>query len=347
MFIRSLLLLISLFCFSSEIMANKPKRFSVSAPQGFGKAPQIEVYSKNGEKYTDVDKTDQSKFLLDINIECKYEGKGNKAYRGSMNVPGYTAVSDNEPPGFLIPHANEAYRIFRYDDGKGQPNNVVGICNNELQKRLSQNAHKTKYHIMATGFKVQYPAAIKVEYTLRCNATGIGKSSFDVKRRMINATIDCNASDLAKAKIPKPKPKPSPKRKKSSPARAKALIKNISFVAKPKIQTGKCPAYVGFIGHIEASRKGKVSYRYIKQDGTSSPKFEVVFNKAGVKKLRKWGLTVDRPKASKQFKSKAGKQSQYGEEGYYQLVIDSPKGVKKTTAKYKVDCDKAEMFKSS
>jgi len=345
MFIRSILLLLTVFCFTSEILANKVKKFSISSPQGFGKAPQIEVFSKNGEKYTDVDKTDQSKFLVNMKIECRYEGKGNKAYRGSMKVPGYTAVSENEPPGFLIPHSKEAYRVFRFDDGKGQPLNVVGICNEELAKRLSQNADKTKYHIMAQGFKVKYPAALKVEYTLQCKATGIGKSTFDVKRTMINATIDCNASDLAKAKIPKPKPKP--KRKKPSPARAKALVKNVSFIAKPAVQTGKCPAHIDFIGHIEASRKGKISYRYVKHDGTKSPKFEVVFNKAGVKKLRKWGVTVDRPKAGKQFKSKSQRKSQFEIEGSYNLVIESPKGTKDTVAKYKVDCDKSMKIKSS
>jgi len=334
-------LLIALISFPA--LANKPKKFSISSPQGFSKAPELEVYSKTGEKYTTVDKTDQSKVTININIDCKYEGKGNKAYDGDLRVPGYIAVSKNEPPDFLIPGAKEASRVFRFDNGKGQPLDPVKICNDELDKKLSQNADKTKYHFLADGFKVNYPAALKVEYRLQCNGIGLGKSSFDTKRLQINTKIDCKASDLAKAKIPKPKP--TPIRKKSAPKRAKPLVKNISFKAKPEVQVGKCPAPIEFIGHIQASRKGKVTYRYIKHDGKKSPLFTLEFDKAGIKKTRKWGLTAARPKSNTQFKVAGKRSSPYEIQGYYRMVIESPLPAKETRATYKVDCDKKKAGK--
>ncbi len=334
--ISSLVLLTLLVSF--PVSANKPKKFSISSPQGFSKAPELEVYSKNGEKYTTVDKTDQSKVTIKINIDCKYEGKGNKAYDGDLRVPGYIAVSKNDPPDFLIPGAKEASRVFRFDNGEDQPMNPVNICNNELEKKLSQNADKTKYHIMAKGFNINYPAALKVEYRLQCKGIGLGKSSFDVKRLQINTRIACKASDLAKAKIPKPKPKP--KRKKTPPKRAKPLVKNISFKAKPEVQVANCPAHIDFVGHIEASRKGKVTYRYIKHDGKQSPLFTLKFDKAGIKKTREWGLTAARPKTTSQFKASGTRDSPYEIQGYYRMVIESPAPGKETKATYKIDCDK-------
>ncbi len=326
---------------SFQAAANSAKKFSISALPGYSKAPEIEVYSLNGEKYITVDKTDQSKVSIKINIECKFEGKGNKAYDGDLKLPGYTAVGNNQPADFLIPHTKDASRVFRYNDGKGQPLSPVKICNDEVQKRLSQDANKTKYHIMADGFSVNYPAALKVEYVLMCNATGLGKSSFNVKRVQINTRYKCKSSDLAKAKIPKPKPKPA--RKLAPPKRAKPLVKNVSFKANPEIQVGKCPAHVSFIGHIQASRKGKVTYRYIKHDGKKSPLFTLNFDKAGTKKTRNWGVTASRPKASNQIKAPGSRNSPYEIQGFYRMVIESPRTKMQAKAVYKIDCDKKKL----
>ncbi|MCW8880468.1 MAG: hypothetical protein OQK04_04715 [Kangiellaceae bacterium] len=317
--------------------ANKTKKFSISSPDGFKKSPEIEVYSVNGEKYTDIDKTDQSKFLIKLNAECKYEGKGNKAYRGELKVPGYVPTSESKPANFLIPTSKEAYRIFRYENGKGQPLNPVNVCNSELQKRLSQNSDKTKYHIMAKGFSVKYPAALKVEYVLQCKATGLGKSTFDRKSTMVNARIKCHKSDLAKAKIPKPEPKP--KRQKVALKRAKPLVKNISFKANPPVQYGKCPTHVDFVGHIKSNRRGTVKYRYVKHDGTQSPLFELEFNKAETLKTRKWGVTASKPKVGTQLKAASTQTSPFEVQGSYSLIIESPVPKRIKKASYKIDCD--------
>ena len=318
---------------SSQVLANKAKKFSVSPLPGFKDAPEITVYSSNGEKYTTVDKTKITDVKVGINIKCKYEGKGNKAYDGNLKVPGFANVSANEPADFLIPHSKTASRQFRYDSGKGQDFSPVKACNAELQKKLSQNANKTKYHLLADGFTVNYPAALKVEYALKCNATGLGKSSFGTKRIQVNTKLRCQSSDLAKNKIPKPKPKP--KRAKIVP-----LVSKVTFKADPSVKVGECPTKINFNGTITATRKGKVSYRYIKHTGKKSPLYTLNFNQAGTKKTARWGLTASMPKANQQLKSAGGRQSPYEIQGHYRLVIESPKTNMQAKAEYKVDCDK-------
>jgi hypothetical protein len=327
--------LVSLTIFSvllaNPALANKAKKFSVTPLQGFNGAPTVTVYSTNGEKYTSIDKTKITNVKVGTNIECKYEGKGNKAYDGNLKVPGLASVSANDPADFLIPHSKTASRKFRWDTGNGQPLSPLKICNDEVQKKLSQDPSKTKYHILSKGFTVNYPAALKVEYTLRCNATGLGKSSYGTKRLSINTKYQCKASPLAKNKIPKTIPKQ---------ANFIPLVSKVTFKANPAIKVGQCPTYIGFDGHITATRKGQVKYRYIKKDGKKSPLFTLNFNKAGTKKTGKWGLTASKPKTINQLKSNTGRKSPYEIEGFYRLVIESPKSNKQAKASYKVDCDK-------
>ena len=314
-------------------MANKPKRFSVKSLSGYKDAPEILVYSTNGEKYTNVDKTKITNVEVGINIKCKYEGKGNKAYDGSLKLPGYQAVSSNQPADIYLPFNKTASRQFRFDSGKGQPLSPVKVCNDELNKRLSRNAKKSKYEILAKGFTVNYPAALKVEYTLKCNATGLGRSSFDTKRPMINAKYRCQASDIAKNKIPKPKPK-------LKTAKLVPLVSKVTFKANPAVKVGECPTKINFHGTITASRKGKVSYRYIKHTGKKSPLYTLNFNKPGTKKTARWGLTASKPKVNQQLKSAGGRSSPYEVQGHYRLVIESPKSKIEAKADYKIDCDK-------
>ncbi len=320
---------------SGPALANKAKKFSVKSLSGFKDAPEIVVYSTNGEKYTHVDKTKVSNVEVAINIECKYEGKGNKAYDGTLELPGYQAVSSNKPADIYLPYNKTASRQFRFDSGKGQPLSPVKVCNDELNKRLSQNASKTKYDILAKGFTVNYPAALKVEYTLKCNATGLGKSSYGTKRPMINAKYRCLASDLAKNKIPKPKPK-------LKQAKFVPLVSKVSLKADPAVKVGECPTKINFNGTITATRKGTVSYRYVKHTGKKSPLYTLNFEKAGTKKTARWGLTANKPKASQQLASNSGKKSPYEVQGHYRLVIVSPKSNQQAKAEYKVDCDKKQ-----
>lgn len=324
--------------FSHSVLANSAKKFSVIPLQGFNGAPLITVYSSNGEKYDTVDKTKVTKVKVGTKLKCKYEGKGNKAYDGNLKVPGFVSVSKNEPADFLLPQSKTASRSFRWDSGSGQSMSPLKICNDELQKKLSQDPSKTKYHILSEGFTVNHPASLNVEYTLRCNATGIGKSSYGTKRILVNSKYSCKASALAKSKIPKVVPKQ---------AKLIPMVSKVTFSANPAVKVGQCPTHINFTGHITATRKGQVKYRYIKNDGKKSPLFTLNFAKAGTKKTGAWGMTASRPKTIGMLKSTTGRKSPYEVEGFYRLVIESPTSNKQAKATFKVDCDKPSSRKRS
>ncbi|MEH6549555.1 MAG: hypothetical protein V7744_06185 [Pseudomonadales bacterium] len=317
--------------FSMQAHANSIKKLDIEALQGFGEAPSIKVYSSKGEKWDRIDKTHASTIKVRLNAKCKYEGKGNKAYKGELQIPGFTTVGDTEPANFLIPHSSESSRVVRYNNGEDQPVSPLQVCANELEKRLSQDAKLTKYHVMAKGFTVNYPAAIYVKYRMYCRATGWGRTDLGSDSAQVNAKIQCQKSDLAAAKIP-PKPKPIPKR-----AVMLSLVKGTSFVAAPKEHKGKCPVSVEFKGKITTNYKGNVIYRYVSHDGRKSPELTAKFDKAGSQKTRKWFRTISEPDVTQQL-SAGGTPSQWDVQGWYRLEILNPKGIKSVTTKYRVDC---------
>lgn len=331
----AVILLLAALTLPSDAFANKVKKLSVSNPSGFDKAPEIEVYSTNGEKWTDVDKTDTSRFTVGLNAECQYEGRGNKAYRGNFYVPGFVLVGEKEPANFLIPHSKTATGVFRWENGNGQTVNPVEVCNDELQKRLANSPNKTKYHFLAEGFRVNYPAAFKAAYSLTCKPTGAGFTDSSTKSAMVNARIKCEGSPAAAAKLPSDKPKP--KRAVMIPARAQPLLKTASFEAEPEVHTGACPVAVKFNGTMTANRAGTVTYQYVKYDGTKSPEFTLEFDKAGKKNTRAWQTTVSEPKAANTL-SAGGDSGSNDIQGWYRLDVLSPAPKGKIVAHYRVLC---------
>lgn len=329
---------ILLLVIAGTSQANKVKKMDIDAPDGFSEAPRIKVYSTKGEKWDKIDKTASTMIKVKLNAECRYEGKGNKAYRGSMTVPGYIAQGDPDPADFLIPHAKTARGQFRYDTGEGQSVNPVAACNDELQKRLSQQPDKTKYHLLSGGFTLNYPAAIKVNYRLTCNPTGLGFADTDSDSTRVNVKIDCQKSALAEDKIPKPILKPK---------RAKIIapLKTATFVAVPAEHTGQCPVSVEFKGTITANYRLNVRYRYVSHDGRESPEFVLKFEKAGTLPTRKWFKTVSKPKTSQTI-SMGGKPSKWDVQGWQKMEILSPKKGS-ITAKYKVDCQQSKPKRST
>ena len=323
-------LVLALVLFSTPSEANKVKKLNLKAAEGFANAPTVRVYSSQGEKWDTVDKTASMTFTIGLNAECKYEGRGNKAYRGRMYVEGFTLLGSHEPADFLIPNSNDASGTFRYEDGKGQPTSPVKVCSDELTKRLSNNADLTRYHVLAEGFTVNYPAAFEVNFGLTCKPTGIGFTDYKGKSVMVNARIKCDGSDLAKEKIPKPKPKP--KRAVLVP-----LVQSVAFVADPPQFTGTCPTGVAFNGTIKASRKGTVRYQYVSHDGKKSPELTLEFGKAGSKATRKWHRTLSKPDPGKTL-SMGGEASKWDHQGWYRLDVLEPKGHASVKAAYKVDC---------
>ncbi len=256
--------------------------------------------------------------------------RGNKAYRGSLIVPGFTLIGGHKPPDFLIPNSHDASGAFRYENGTGQPTSAIKVCADELEKRLSGNADLTKYDLLAKGFTVNYPAAFRVSFGLTCKPTGIGFADHASKSVMVNARIQCAASDLAKEKTPKPAAKP--RRAVLVP-----LVKQVTFSADPPEYTGLCPTGISFNGKITVNRAGTVRYRYVSHDGKKSPDFSLKFTTAGTQATRKWHRTLSKPDPGKTL-SAGGQNSKWDHAGWYRIDILSPKGPKSVKAAYKVDC---------
>lgn len=323
---------LSLALVAAEGAANEVKKLEIDAHQGMEGAPRIVVYSTDGESWNKVDTSESTRVSFRLNAHCKYEGKGNKAYQGSMSVHGFTAVGDTDPADFLIPHADSASGNFRYNDGN-QEINPRKICADELQKRLSEHPDRTRYHILAEGLSVDYPAAVTAGYQLICNPTGLGFADIKSKSIKINARIKCQKSALAEAKIPKPVPK-------AVPAKLVPLVKAVSFVADPADWNGACPVSVAFRGKITATRSGTVKYRYVDQDGNSSPEFSLAFEKAGTRATRKWFTTANKPKKDPgaTLSSGGGATAKWDFTGWQRIEILAPAPGGSVTAKYRGKC---------
>lgn len=327
-------LLLAVALFSTDAQANKIKQFSIGNPQGYDRAPELEVYSTDGERWTTVDSTDTSRVQISLKAECQWEGSGKKAYRGDISVPGFVLVGQKEPPNFDIPFAGFAAGVFRWDGGQGQDFDPVQACNDELEKRVANNPKKTKYHFLADGFRASFPAALRVSYQLTCRPTGAGFTDVDTKSVMVNTTVNCKASPLAETRIPSGEPKP--KRAAVPPPRQPPLLKAATFEADPEVHTGTCPAPIRFNGTMTANRAGTVTYQYVKHDGTKSPEFKLEFDKAGTKPTRPWQTTVAAPDSSKTLS--AGNTSPGEVQGWYRLDVLSPAPKGQIVAAYRVVC---------
>jgi hypothetical protein len=322
--------------FPSVAAANKINKLDVSPLDGYDEAPTIEVYSTNGEQWNAVDKTQAVHFKVHLNAECKFEGKGNKAYEGDLTVAGFDIIGDTEPADFLIPHSSTVGASFRFVDGAGQPVKPIDVCDTELTKRLSENKNQTKYHILSKGFTVNYPGAFEVKYRLYCRAAGLGKFDLGSDTTLVNARIHCAASDLAEAKIPKPAPTP-----KAVPSRLKPLVKAISFEADPASHQGDCPVNIRFNGSITATRAGTVKYQYVSHDNRKSPEFTLAFKAAGTERTRTWSRTLGKPDSGTKLAAAPGEPA-WDYQGWYRLDILYPKPAKSVQANYQAACAPAK-----
>ncbi len=326
------LVLIGIIAAPSNASANTIKKLNISPLDGYNDAPVVTVYSTNGEKWNAIDTSKAVKFKVKLNAECRFEGKGNKAYEGDLIVEGFDIIGDTDPADFLIPHSKTAEATFRYVDGAGQPISPKSVCATELTKRLSENKDLTKYHILSKGFTVNYPGAFKVKYRMYCRATGIGKTDLGSDTTLVNARIKCAASDLATEKIPKPPP-----RQKAKPARLTALVKTVTLKADPSDYQGKCPVGIKFNGSITATRAGTVKYQYVSHDNKKSPELTLKFDKAGTKTTRLWSRTLSKPEAGSKIAAAPGK-STWDHQGWYRIDILDPKPTGSVKANYKVAC---------
>lgn len=322
-----------LLLMTAPSMANKVKHINIAPISGYDQAPEFAVYSTDGENYTDVDPTESSRVSVRLSAKCKYEGRGNKAYKGVIEVPGFVRVGSKEPANFLIPHADEASAEFRWNGGTANQLNPVEACNNELAKLAATTAGKSRQHLLAEGFTVNFPAALRVVYDFRCEATGLGRTDLESRSVLANTRIKCEPSALAAENLPKDKPKP--KRAKIVP-----LLNSATFVAEPEVHTGACPATIKFNGTLTATRAGTVRYRYTRYDGKKSPEYTLTFDKAGTKATSAWQTQYQKPNAGTTLASNAGSGTSANDfQGWYRLDILSPSPTGQIAAHYRVMCD--------
>lgn len=328
-----LALLIGLAC-APEAMANKIKRFSVGNPQGFDRAPELLVYSSTGERWTAVDPTVSTTIELNLQAECQWEGRGNKAYRGKLSAPGMVLVGQERPLNFMIPHADIASGLFRWDGGSEHSVDPVKVCNDELDKRVANTPGKTRYHFLAEGFQVEYPAALRVDYRLSCKPTGLGFEEARTRSVKVNTVVQCAASAQAQTKLPGNRPsraRPPP------PERAAPLVRSAVFEAEPEVHTADCPVTIQFNGSITTRRAGRVRYQYVKQDGTRSPVYALTFNQAGTLATRPWQTVVSVPSGGTTL-SAGGAPAPADIQGWYRLDVLSPAPAGQVAAHYRVMC---------
>lgn len=326
----------ALLAAAPQALANKVKELNISPYAGFGDAPEIVVYSTSGERWTDVDATATTQVRVRLRAECRWEGRGNKAYKGNMIVPGFARIGSKDPANFLIPHADEASEHYRWDGGSGQSLDPVQACNVELDKRAASEPGKSKYHLLAEGFRIDYPAGLDVAYALQCKPIGLGFTDSKTRNKKINVRIDCQPSALAAEKLPDSTSIPArPIAKKASFA---PLLKTGTFEAVPEVHTADCPATIRFDGTLTANRAGVVKYRYTKHDGTQSPEYTLRFDRAGTLKTRAWQTTYSEPDAGKTLSAGNASASSQDFQGWYRLDVLSPEPGGQISAHYRVMC---------
>jgi hypothetical protein len=334
--------------------ANEITSFSVKPVSGFDKAPEISVYSNNGESYNAVDKTESTRATIKAKMKCRFGNNfrnADKAYEAKLDVVGMVPAGATQPDyGTALwsigkDGNGDVYRSFRWGSTAG--NGIIDpakICNSEVQKRLSEQPDKTKYHIMAKGFTVNQPAALSARLTFTCNPTGGGFTDMETKATAINARIICQSSALAEKKIPKPK----------KPKRAQIVVPSvwsIDFKSDRENFRGTCPTTVTFTGSIRAGKKGEVSYRFVnlKDPSKSSGTYTLYFPKPETKQTIAWKRTINLPAANTSALAGGavkGGDTLLQEYGTYRLDVEGADGkVLSKTADYNVECIKPKVMK--
>ncbi len=321
--------------------ANEIKSFSVNPVPGFNKAPVITVYSSDGETYDRIDETNVTKARVRAKMICRFGNNfmnSGKAYEAHLTLQGHTPVGATDPSDGTTLWAigkdgnGQLSRNFRWASDPDS-SKFTEFCNNEVEKRLSEQPDKTKYHIMAEGFTSDYPASLVAKVNFTCNPTLGGFIDSKTKSTMINSRVICKSSALAEKKIPKPT----------------VEVKSIqlpSMVEKLKLKSdrenfrGTCPVMVTFSGTITARYKGDVKYRLVnlQEPHKSSPTYTLKFSKPGTKSILPCTTSVKQPEASTTL-SAGGDKKPWSKSATYRLEAEGADGKKmSTTAEYNVEC---------
>lgn len=333
------LITLSFSLLTGNVYANKVTKLKLTAPQGFENAPVVKVKSLDGEKWSVIDKTHQSEVSLGFAGKCRYASRGNKNYSGNLSVAGFEAVGKTKPESIYIPHSNKSSGLFQYSDNGEETVNLAKVCNDALADKVANQPNQKldpafrKYAFLSKGFKVNYPNALTARYQLICNPKFGGQGDSEARSVKLNAVVDCQASAIAEEKLPVDVKK----------ANFIPLIKNVNFVAKPKLIPKQCKAAIDFDGSITANRAGEVKYQYVSKDGDKSPVFTLNFKNAGTLETNNWNDIVAKPDTTNSL-ALAGSSKAADISGWWKLKIVSPQSNQASTAKFAVSCPKSAVF---
>jgi len=265
-----------------------------------------------------------------------FESRGNKNYASEFTVPGFEAVGKTKPENIYIPHAKQASGVFQYINNAQEPVDYAKVCNDKLADKVASTPKQKldpkyrKYAFLSEGFSVNYPNALTARYKLYCHPTAGGKGDIETRTVKLNAVVDCQASVLAKEKIPV-------EIKKASFI---PLVSKVEFTAQSEKIQGVCKAGVDFDGYITSARSGEVKYRYVSKEGKKSPIFTMNFTKAERKETNNWHDTVSEPDQSKSLEIGGNSNKvKPNISGWWKLELVSPQSNKTATAKYAVYCN--------
>ncbi|HHJ12866.1 MAG TPA: hypothetical protein ENJ79_00600 [Gammaproteobacteria bacterium] len=293
-------------------------------------AVEVHVYSSDGEKWDKVDANRTTKFKLGFDAECKWKGKGHKAYEGYFYVNGFSLAGNVYPEGKGV--GIETARWVKSDlrwTGENTTFKPAQVCNSELDKRLATQAGKSKYDWLAKGFSVNYADAVRASYVLFCYGTGLGKSDIADNPARVNVRVVCEPSAKAKSKIPKP----APRKTQLVPA-----VKTLKLKLNPTRFTGQCPAKVKVDTGVTLAYPAEIKYQYVGDKGHKSPVFTLKNKgKAGSWNLAPWNRTIKAPNTPGKLSIGPAK-GDYLHKGWMKIKVLSPKPMTSKAVNFTFRC---------
>ena len=295
---------------------SKPN-FGDPLPDG---GPVIRVFSEDGVRFDSVGHANEPvKFLgllsgscpsadeissLEFEVSDQRASVSHPGGRGAwFSRTGVVELSRAEPRGF---HA-------------------VRECNNRL-KALATRSGRSRRELVTMGFGIRFRNWIEGRAILKC--TGRGNSDSDTAR--LDLWVHCGGTpEVTDPDAPTTNP---------VPAGLSPLITDLTFEVDHPAYVGECPVELQFTGSITTSRAGKIGYRSVSHDGTSSQVFALTFASAGTKAIASWSETLAKPEPSGALT--AGPENKgHDYEGWRRLEIVAPPGFAPSpSADYSVTC---------
>jgi hypothetical protein len=301
---------------------SRPKRGD-ALPVG---GPVIRLYSEGGDRFDFVGHTNQPvRFNGVLSGAC---ARVNKISYLQFKVANTTA-SVSHPGGrgawfsrngtVEVPHA----KLQQFD--------AVRACNDKL-KTLAAETGRSRAELVADGFGIRFPNWIEGRGILMC--TGHNNSDSDSEK--LDLWVECVGNpEAADPGLPK---------MKVVKATLSPFITNLSYQVDHPNYTGRCPVGLKFTGSITASRKGKVRYRTVAHDGSSSPTYTLTFDEASEKSIGVWGETLSQPDPSGTLAAAGGDDAGPDFSGWRRLEIVEPKGFAPSPpAEYTVICQEQTL----